>query len=75
MILREKVVRIVDMRQEIYENCTAEINSRTMADQDRVRYSGSNEKSIFDHDRLIGLQKLIFRSNHRFLILYDQSFH
>ncbi len=37
--------------------------------------SGSNQKSIFDHDRLIGLQKLIFWSNHRFLILYDRSFH
>ncbi len=28
-----------------------------------------DQKSIFDHDRLIGLQKLIFRSDHRFSIL------
>ncbi len=37
--------------------------------------SGSDQKSIFDHDRLISPQKLIFWSNHRFSILYDQSFH
>ncbi len=35
MILREKIVKIVDTRM-IYENCTAEIDSRTMADQDCV---------------------------------------
>ncbi len=37
--------------------------------------SGSEQKLIFDHDRLIGLQKSIFRSDHRFSILYDRSFH
>ncbi len=39
MILRRKVVKIVDTRV-IYENCTAEIISRTMADQDRVWCDG-----------------------------------
>ncbi len=37
--------------------------------------SGSDQKSIFNHDRLIRLQKLIFRSDHRFSILYDRSFY
>ncbi len=37
--------------------------------------SDTDQKSIFDHDRLIGLQKSIFQSDHRFLIFYDRSFH
>ncbi len=37
--------------------------------------SGSDQKSLFDHDRLIGLQKLIFRCDLRFLMLHDRSFH
>ncbi len=40
-----------------------------------IRISSSNQKSIFDHDRLIGLQKLIFRSDHRYSIIYDRFFH
>ncbi len=36
-------------------------------------YNGSDQKSIFHHDRLIGLQKSIFCQ--RFSILYDRSFH
>ncbi len=40
-----------------------------------VEVSGSVQKLIFDHDRLIGFQKSIFQSDHRFLILYDRSFH
>ncbi len=37
--------------------------------------SGSDQKANFDHDRLIRLQKSIFRSDHRFSILHDRSFH
>ncbi len=37
--------------------------------------SDSNQESIFDHDRLIGLQKSIFRCDHRFSIIYDRSFY
>ncbi len=40
-----------------------------------TKASGSNQKLIFNDDRLIGLQKLIFWSDHRFSILYDPSFH
>ncbi len=35
--------------------------------------SSSDQKSIFDHDRLISLQKSIFRSDHRFSI-FDRFF-
>ncbi len=35
----------------------------------------SDQKSIFDHNRLINLQKSIFQSNHRLLIIYDRSFY
>ncbi len=45
-----------------------------MLTMDQV-YISSNQISIFDHDRSIGLQKLIFRSHHRFSIIYDQFFH
>ncbi len=38
---------------------------------DFAESSGSDKKLLFDYDRLIGLQKSIFRSDHRFSILYD----
>ncbi len=37
--------------------------------------SDSDQKSIFDHDQLIGLQKSTFRSDHRFSIVYNWSFY
>ncbi len=40
-----------------------------------VQSSNSDQKSISDHDRLIGIQKSIFQSDRRFSIIYDQSFH
>ncbi len=36
--------------------------------------SGSDQKSIFNHDWLIGLQKSIFRSDHRFSIFLRSIF-
>ncbi len=52
-----------------------EPNANKFFDISSLLRSGSDQKSIFDHDQLIDLQKLIFRSDHRFSILNDRSFH
>ncbi len=43
--------------------------------QNMYENSDSDQKSIFNHDQLIGRQKLIFLSDHKFSIIYDQSFY